>query len=90
MGGAGGPTPSSRSGAWPHEPTRAGVHVLDPLGADRRAVDQHVAHAGRLVGGEALGVGREVGHTPNRPRRDGHRVEDDDVGDGPGVRRPGR
>ena len=38
--------------------------------ADRRAVDEYVAHPGRLLGGQPLAVGREVAHAAHRARAD--------------------
>ena len=48
-----------------------------------RAVHHDVLHPDRLVGGEALGVGREVAHPPHRPGCHRRRVEDRDVGPHP-------
>ena len=50
----------------------------------RRAVDEDVADADRLVGGEPLGVGREVANPAHRAGADGLRIEHDHVG--PGAR----
>ena len=54
--------------------------VRSPSTCDRGAVDHHVLHPDGLVGGEPLGVGREVAHPRHRSRRDRRRVEDRDVG----------
>jgi len=64
-----------------HESTRTqrGVDLL-AVRADRRTVDQHVLHAGRVVSGEALAVGREVTHPADRSGRHGVGVEHDDIG----------
>ena len=53
---------------------------LRPVAADRRAVDQHVPHAGRLLGGEAFGVGREVAHALRGPGAHRLRIEDAHIG----------
>ena len=58
----------------------AGSSELGLVDADRRAVDEHVADAGRLLGGEALGVGGEVAHPPRRAGPDGLRIEHAHVG----------
>ena len=56
---------------------RVDLRLVDP---DRRAVHEHVAHAGGLLGGEPLGVGREVAHAPRRAGADGGRIEHAHVG----------
>ena len=53
------------------------------VGDHRRAVHEQVAHALGLVGGEALGTGREVAHPAQRAGRDGGRIEHHDVGAAP-------
>jgi len=53
------------------------LHTVDP---DRDAVDDHVANADGLVGGEPRRPRWEVGHPPNRPRRHGCRIEHHDIG----------
>ena len=47
---------------------------------DRRAVDEHVPHAGRLLGRETLGVGREVAHAAGRAGAHRVGIEHADVG----------
>ncbi len=48
--------------------SREALQVELPLvAADQRAVDQHVAHPGRLLGGQPLTVGRQVAHPPMGP-----------------------
>ena len=63
---------------WPGR--ASGAPARGAVDLDRRPVDDDVADAGRLVGGEPFGVGREIAHPANRPGTDGR----------PGRRRPRR
>ena len=65
------------SGRVPGHSSRIELRLV---AADRRAVHEHVPHAGRLLGGEALAVGREVAHAPRRAGPDRSRIEHAHVG----------
>src|SRR5579862_3394729 len=72
---------AERSGdGGPHARPLLERRDLHAVPADGRAVDHHMADAGRLLRREALAVGGEVADAPERPRPDERRVEHAHVG----------